>query len=213
MTGEPYGHRRVADAVAVGWAVPSRAWSEQVRPGPVDAARAAALAPERRQAFLTGRAVLARLLDQLFPGSPAWSVDTAACPDCGAGHGPVAVRGVPALASVAHADGLAVVALAPTGRVSRIGVDVEPDRPASQRARELAVLQGTPVVEACRRWTRVQAVVKAGGHGLRLDPGLVRFGPGSGRVEGAPTTYELRDVAGPAGYALSVAWSPVRGLR
>lgn len=195
--GEPYGRCSVADRIVVGWVAPSAEWAREAALGEVDAVRARRLEPGRRQSFVAGRALLGRLLTELFPGSTVWSVDTAPCPGCGAGHGPAVVRGVPALASVAHTDGLVVAAVALAGRVTRLGVDVLP-APAGPSP--------SP---------GIQAVAKAGGHGLRLEPGLLRPGPGTARVEGTPTTYLVRDVAGPAGYALSLAWTqaprPTRG--
>lgn len=188
--GEPFGWRTVDDRIVVGWVAPSAAWAREVKLAAVDAVRAPALEPGRRQSFVAGRALLGRLLLELFPGSTAWSVDTAPCPGCGAGHGPAVVRGVPALVSVAHTHGLVVAAVAPTSRVGRLGVDV------------------VPAPEGSSRSPGIQAVAKAGGHGLRLEPGLLRPGPGTCRVEGASTTYLVRDLAVPGGgYALTVAWT------
>ncbi len=199
----PFGRCAVEDRIVVGWMAPSAAWGRAVALQELDAARAETLGPGRREAFLTGRALLARLLTDLFPGSAAWSVDTAPCPGCGAGRGPAMVRGAPALVSVAHADGLVVAAVAPVGAVTRLGVDVASGDAGPARSQA----ERPGAVEA----VVTQAVAKAGGHGLRLAPGELRFGPGTARVEGVSTTYLVRAVDGPPGWVLRVAWQ--QGLR
>jgi 4'-phosphopantetheinyl transferase len=200
-----------AERLLVGWAVPADALAGSVAPGPADARRLAGLGPERRRAFLSGRALLAGLIEELFPGSAAPMLDTAPCAACGGDHGPVAVRGVPALVSLSHADGLVVGAVAATARATRLGVDVEAARPDPVRDADLGRLLGVPAAGALRRWTEVEAVLKAGGHGLRVDPGLLRFGAGTARVEGVARTYRLAAVEGPAGYLVSLAWSAAGG--
>ncbi|MGC3994334.1 MAG: hypothetical protein QM779_09550 [Propionicimonas sp.] len=211
--GEPFSHRVVADGVLVGWAAPGGQLGEDVSLGAVDARRAAALAPARARAFRTGRALVGTLLRELVPGSSAWSVDTAPCVRCGGDHGPVAVRGVPALASVAYADGLVVAAVASAGRASRLGVDAEADRSDPVRASDLARLLSVPPDATLRRWTQVEAVLKAAGLGLRVDPAQVRFRPGSARIEGTSAEYRLAEVTGPAGFVISLAWKPVARVR
>ena len=126
-------------------------------------------------------------------GSAAWTVDTAVRGGPASDHGPVAVRGVPTLASIAHTSGLVVAAVAAANRAIRLGVDVEADRP-----------------DSVRRWTEVQAVLKAGGHGLRVDPAQVTFGAGTARIEGTSSTYRVVHVDGPRGFLVSLAWQPVR---
>lgn len=206
--GIAYGHRSVADRMLVGWAAPSDALGAEAALGPVDARRVDAFTPERRRSFLTGRAVLGRLLGELVPGSAAWTVDTAVREGSASDHGPVAVRGVPALASIAHTSGLVVVAVAATNRAIRLGVDVEADRPDPERSASLARMLQAPDATAQRRWTEVQAVLKASGHGLRVEPAQVRFGPGSARIEGTSSTYRVAHVDGPPGFLVSLAWQP-----
>ncbi len=209
--GEPapvFGRRTVAEQVIVGWAVPTLEGSRTPLRGTADTRRAESFTPSRRRAFLTGRALLGLLVRELFPGVDDGTVDTGPCPQCGAEHGPVEVRGVPALASVAYTDGLVVAAVAATGAAAELGVDVELDRPDPVRAADLGALLGVPPAAALRRWTQVEAVLKATGHGLRVDPGLVRFGQGTARVDGRAATYRVRDVDGPPGFAISLAWRP-----
>ncbi len=191
--GAAYGHRSVDDRVLAGWAVPSDALGAEAVLGPVDAQRATTLAPERRRAFLAGRALLGRLLGELVPGSAAGTVDSAAGEPSTELRGPVAVRGVPALASISHTDGLVVAAVAATARAVRLGLDVEADRPDAA---------------STRRWTEVQAVLKAAGHGRRVNPAQVAFGPGTARIEGTSSTYRVVHVDGPQGFLISLAWQP-----
>lgn len=210
LVGRPtVGQRSVAERILLGWAAPSEALAREAGPGPVDASRLAGFSPERRQAFLTGRAVLGRLLGSLFPGSVAWTVDTA--PAVGGSVGPLAVRGVPALASVAYSGGMVVVAAVATTQASRIGVDVERLDPV--RAAELAKELGVSATEAVPRWTLSHAVLKAGRHGRHADVALVRIGAGTGRVEGASTVFRVAEVEGPRGYAVGVAWQPTARTR
>ncbi|MFT4109967.1 hypothetical protein [Propionicimonas sp.] len=211
--GEPFAHRVVAEGILVGWAAPGSGLGDEVRLGAVDARRVAAAPPARARAFRTGRGLIGALLRELVPGSSAWSVDTAPCVRCGGDHGPVAVRGVAALASVAYTEGLVVAAVAAAARVTRLGVDVEADRIDPVRADDLARLLSVPPDAALRRWTQVEAVLKAAGLGLRVDPAQVRFGSGFARVEGASAEYRLADVAGPAGAVVSLAWRPAGRLR
>jgi phosphopantetheinyl transferase len=88
-------------------------------------------------------------------------------------------------ASLARADGLALIAVA-TGR--DVGVDVEPVRPPPPRAvvaqlltpREVQELDRTHADERdaafARAWVRKEAVLKAVGVGLAIEPCLVEVG-------------------------------------
>lgn len=205
------GIEQPARGVLVAWtllAPPATAepgWTAPSGLGERDRRRVGRLAGERRRAFLAGRALLGRLLTEWLG---AGTVDATACAVCGGDHGPVEVRGVPARASVSYAEGLVAVAL---GRTARLGVDVE--RPAGRpptddaRAVDLGRLLGVPAERALRRWTQVEAVLKADGRGLRVDPGRVRVVGRSARVAGDPLRYRLRSFEGPAGCPISVAWA------
>lgn len=203
------GQRSVAERVLVGWAAPSDALAREATPGPVDAQRLAGFGSARRQASLTGRAILGRLLGSLFPGSVGWSIDTAAGE--GESVGPLAVRGVPALVSVAYTERMVVAVAAAAAQASRIGVDVERVDPV--RATELASELGVPADDAIARWALCHAVLKAGRHGRHADVGLVRIGAGTGRVEGSSTTFRLAEVAVSRDYAVGVAWQPTGRAR
>lgn len=116
------------------------------------------------------------------------------------------LTGVPAVASVSYARGLVVAALAPSRAASGLGIDVELDAADTTRTRDLERLIGSAPEPILRRWTRIEAVLKADGRGLLVDPGDVRFDDGTASIVGAPNTYHLSDVAGPAGFVISLAW-------
>lgn len=113
--------------------------------------RAAAMGEADRRRFVTGRDLLRRTVAAVAGCHPADVEVEQTCTRCGGPHGRPAVHaGGRALgASVAHAGELAVVAVA----TRAVGVDVEPG--------------------ADRRWVRTEAVLKATGHGLEVDPSLV----------------------------------------
>lgn len=145
--------------------------------------------------FLLGRLLLRELVAELS-GAPARI--TAVCPECGEEHGrPVSdVLSV----SVAHAGDVVVVAAAGTP----VGVDVEP-----ADAEVPAVFGGSVTA-----WTRLEAVLKADGRGVVVDPGEVRFtdtGTAAGTATIGPTTYAVEttaafgDTAADPGYVISVA--------
>lgn len=193
-----FGQATAHDRILIGWAAPGSA-PDEVALGTVDYQRVALLGGPRRQAFLTGRALLLRLLGQRFGTATA---DTGPCLRCGGPHGPVAVRGAAANASVAYAPGLVVAAV---GSVARLGIDVV-DAAPGPRWDDLGRLLRVAPSRAPRRWTQVEAVLKADGRGLRVDPAdvLIR---GSAAWVDSPVRYELRDVEAPEPYLISVAWS------
>jgi phosphopantetheinyl transferase len=135
-------------------------------------------------AFVAGRAALQRALSDA--GAPDAHIE-ATCPDCGLSHGrPVIVDGTRRLyVSVSHAAGqaFAVAARHP------VGIDAETMDALHGRVQaidELAPGHGDPG----RRWTAIEAVLKADGRGLRRDPGAVRVGRLSARLDGR--LYTLR---------------------
>lgn len=139
---------------------------------------------DRLAAFVAGRAALQRALSDA--GVAEARID-ATCPDCGLSHGRPVVVGAsrPLHVSVSHADGqaFAVAAHHP------VGIDAEALVDLQSRGRaidELAPGHGDPG----RRWTAVEAVLKAEGSGLRRDPGAVRVGRLTARLDGR--RYTLR---------------------
>lgn len=171
-----------------------------------DRVRAASFVPDRRRAFLVGRSLIAGLVGSLFPAASGWSVGTGPCRRCGARHGAVEITGVPVVASLSYAPGLVVAAGASSHRVSRLGIDVELDAANAVRSRDLQRLLGPSSGPPLMRWTRVEAVLKADGRGLGVDPGDVRVRAGRGRIAGDPARYRVADVVGPTGYVVSLAW-------
>ncbi len=152
--------------------------------------------PER---FLTGRMLLRELVADLTGADPASITVTAACPDCGREHGRPRVDG--AFVSLSHTGDLVVAAGSPTAPV---GVDVERrDAAAAGRADErLAAIRLVAAGEGLEHWTRVEAVLKADGRGLRVDPAAVVIRGDRASLDGA--AYGLTD-ASDAEHVISVA--------
>ena len=163
-----------------------------------------------RDRFLLGRMLLRDLAAEAG-GLRAESVEvTAVCERCGAEHGRPRLQwsdapAAPPTASLASCAHLVVAAIAPAGVA--VGVDLEPARvpreaDAARRRAIVELLGGTPRT-AVRRWVRVEAVLKADGRGLRVEPGLIAFaetrsarggrGGVTARVPGVPTVYDLVD--------------------
>jgi 4'-phosphopantetheinyl transferase len=143
------------------------------------------------------RAVAWDLVRELIPGARL----TNPCPRCGGAHGAVRVHGADAVASVSYAGGLAVVAVA--SGAEAIGVDAE------RSDREPGVGRVLRPGATVRDWVRVEAVLKADGRGVRVDPSLVdiRFSADArtARVADRDVEYEVTDVGGPPGVVVSVA--------
>lgn len=143
------------------------------------------------------RTVSRALLGELLPGATFSS----RCPRCGGGHGRVQVSGADAAVSVSYAGGWAIVAIA--AGEHRIGVDaVVSDPPRLERV--------LPDSAGARDWARVEAVLKADGRGLRVDPGAVevvdadRTGAWHARVDGGREWLGW-DTGGPPGLVVAVA--------
>ncbi len=198
--------------VLVGWAPIDTADTSPVQLGPLDTARAAGLPAEKGVRFGQGRALLHRLLGELKPDLVP-HLDATTCPHCGGPHGPVSVTDHPAVVSVSYADGLVVAAVAATSKVAALGLDAERDpvtaripREATERVPDLVKLIGGPPASALRRWTQIEAVLKADGRGLRVPPEQVRLEAEAAQIESDPASYHLANIAGPAGYLISLAW-------
>jgi len=131
-----------------------------------------------RQRFLAGRAALFAAADRL--GEPEIRID-ARCPDCGLAHGrPLALGGGgPVHLALSHAAGsaFAVAARRP------VGIDAEPVSGSSDRHAAIETL-APGRGDALRRWTAIEAVLKADGIGLRLPPNAVRVRLRSARLHG-----------------------------
>ncbi len=154
-----------------------------------------------------GRSLVSGLVAGLFPEASGWSVGSGVCERCGQRHGAVEVTGVPAVAGVSYARGLVVAAVALFPPVGRVGVDVELDAADTTRTRDLERLLGRSRQPVLLRWTRIEAVLKADGRGLLVEPRDVRLRGTHASITGAATRYELAGVTGPPGYVISLAWS------
>ena len=112
-----------------------------------------------------------------------------------------------------YAGGFAIVCVADAAHTAAIGIDGEA---ASDPRRTAAAMRGIirpGVSSSLREWTRVEAVLKADGRGLRVAPAAVSLAEGDGgwraSVEGSGRSFTGWDVAGPPGVLVSVAIEPV----
>lgn len=173
-------------------------------------ARFSRLPPSRAIRFLAGRMLLRELVAQ-EADVPTGSVRfSARCPDCREEHGrPVVIapaRATGFRVSLSHAGGLVLAAVAPRRAV---GVDAEPWDTAPERLDAIRALTDVPaqvsgedgLLSALRHWTRVEAVLKADGRGLRVDPAAVQVLDSTGRAEASV-------VADPRRYAVTEPWTP-----
>lgn len=135
-------------------------------------------AGDAADAFLAGRALLRSLVSELTGMPPAAIRISANCPDCGGAHGRPLVEDCALHLSLSRCPS-AIVAVASWD--GPIGVDVE-QHPASRSAIEaIETLTGTADL---RQWTRLEAVLKADGRGLRVDPAAVSILETASAVEG-----------------------------
>jgi len=111
----------------------------------------------------------------------------AVCSDCGGPHGKPVVVGSTLHVSLAHSP-VAVVAAASWD--APVGIDLE-GRPTAAVLAAIGSLTGE---ESLTRWTRIEAILKADGRGLRVDPGHVVIEEREGWVVGASTRYRLTEV-------------------
>jgi 4'-phosphopantetheinyl transferase len=147
--------------------------------------------PER---FLAGRMLLRELAAELTGRDPASTTVTAACPDCGLEHGGPRVDGL--FVSLSHAGEFVVAAASATGPV---GVDAERRDGGADRVAALHDVAGGDSLE---HWTRVEAVLKADGRGLRVDPREVGIRTDVAILTG--TRYRLIDASDDT-FVISVA--------
>lgn len=168
-----------------------------------------------RQRFVGVRLLLRAAVSEMARCDPGDVALRQRCGDCGGPHGrPIvstaAQRG-PAV-SMAHSGALAIVALAPRP----VGIDIEalPDDGTTA-----PVTRGHDEIDLVT-WVRQEAVLKMTGHGVRVDPRLVRVsGPEtSPRLiswDGPGRTPALRmaDVETAPGYVATVARRGRRHLR
>jgi len=153
---------------------------------------------DRAARTAAGRDALREIAAEIVGADPADVTVRARCATCGGAHGRPVLGGSRALdglhASVAHAGDAVVVAVSADGP---IGIDAEP------RDRE------APPGMTLAEWVRIEAVLKADGRGLLVDPSLVRVeGDASGMtawIDVEPAGYRLVDVDLGSDLVVSVA--------
>lgn len=136
------------------------------------------------------------------------------CPDCGSGHGAPRLVGEPGVhVSLSRTRALVGVAVSRSGPV---GFDLERDADTdfpgfdsvAGHPDEARVRVGlSEVARRCRSWVRKEAVLKALGVGLRVDPSNVLVSPGPVAVVhllGSPSVV-VTDVRVSSGYSAAVA--------
>ncbi|GAB3616415.1 hypothetical protein GCM10027416_09720 [Okibacterium endophyticum] len=153
----------------------------------------------------SGRPLLRALVAQLARVDADDVLIEASCPDCDRPHGRPYVVAPPAAVhisvSLSHV-GETVIAAACAG--GAVGVDAEATNALAdpRRAAETREAIGHRGSDVLRAWTRVEAVLKADGRGLRVDPRAVSLADEDGlviaRVPGDPRRYQVFEVdAGP----------------
>lgn len=151
----------------------------------------------RRDGFLAGRFVLRGLASELT-GTPPADLDlTALCPDCGGPHGRPVLGGSGLHLSLTHGSGVVVAA----AWTAPVGIDVEGDA-GPERLAAIERLTGRASVQ---HWSRVEAVLKADGRGLRVDPSRVTVSGDTGWIDDSTQRYGLSEVDLAPGVRVSVA--------
>jgi 4'-phosphopantetheinyl transferase len=180
--------------------------------GPSDRSRLASADPMARRRLLAGREAAldaaARLLGTSRPESaPPFSID-ATCPACGGAHGrPLVSGGRRVHVSIAHAAdrAFAVAAFAP------VGIDAEPHDTPRDRLAAVGELTRRRRLDPLGAWTRIEAVLKADGRGLRVDPGEVVLRRRRARVRDRDARYAVRVLRDVEGCTVAIAWALSRG--
>lgn len=161
-TGEVLAHPRLHEGLLEPWELRR-----------LDAVRV----PSRRDDVLAARLLLRLCVARFTGASPEESAPAQYCTGCGrTGHGRPYLRDHPGVGvSLSHADGLVAAAVGP----GAVGVDVEPSTrrpgPLSVLSRVLPEADVRAAADApdpgealLRLWVRAEALLKAGGEGLRL---------------------------------------------
>jgi len=153
--------------------------------------------------FALGRELIRELVSDMT-GEPVATVQiTATCPDCGGPHGRPFVEGSELHIGLSH-SATATVAVASWD--APVGVDVEEAATPPAAVAAIATLTGEA---SLLHWTRVEAVLKADGRGLRVDPASVVVDERDGRVEASigasPQRYLLSQPDVDADLVVSVA--------
>ena len=148
----------------------------------------------------TGR-MLARTLVAELTGLDADTIRLESpCPDCGLPHGKPRVVGAAARArvSVSHAGPLT---LAIAALDHEVGIDAEQAGASAERLAAIEAVAGASI-DPLRHWTRVEAVLKADGRGLRVDPREVSITSDTATLGEHTYALEAIDIEG---FVVSVA--------
>ncbi len=175
-------------------------------------ARADALDGVLAARFVAGRGLLLGLLEELAPGADPEIVTR--CARCGGPHGAPRALHAPVAMSVSYAGALVAAAAVRTETASAVGIDVERGDPATTLG-DLGALFAPDPPPDLARWTRIEAVLKADGRGIRVAPNEVRERAARSRtlldgsriaaIPGRCGTFEVAPVAVPRGVASAVA--------
>jgi 4'-phosphopantetheinyl transferase len=137
-----------------------------------------------------GRALLRRLAAEQLGVAPGDVPLEQRCPDCGGPHGRPVIAGSDLRVSLARCAGGAV-AVAAWG--ADIGVDVEERAQSPERLAAIREVAGEQGRAGIARWTAVEAVLKADGRGLRVDPRLVRIDGDLATIGDGVARYRLHE--------------------
>ena len=164
--------------------------------------------PADRGRFVAGRALLRLAAGDVLDRPPADVGIAAHCPLCGStGHGRLSVPSTPSV-QLSSTRGGGRVAVAVARSPHPIGIDLEPDCAAgfagfddvaltpSERARVLALPPSQRAVARTRAWVQKEAVLKARGTGLSVDPA---------GTDPADSPYVVTDIDVGPGYRCSLA--------
>ena len=178
-------------------------------------ARYVALRPASARTFLAGRRLLRELVAAVAGIDPDEVIVEARCPFCGGAHGRPVVLAPPAATNLqlglAHSDTLVVAAAA---RAHAVGIDVERSdaEHTPERDRAIASVAGASGGDPLQHWTRVEAVLKADGRGLRVDPRTVRITDNGDNgaevratIDGSDARYTLEPLDLGPGHTASIA--------
>lgn len=181
---------------------------ETDRLGPVDRSRAALQPEPRRQRFLLGRTLLNQVVSEHFGRG---RVDTGPCAHCGGPHGGVVISPGTAVGSLSYTASTVVVAAASSTLAVQLGVDIVRTHRDPARDQDLAHLLNVAPSLALRRWAEVEAVLKAAGQGLRLDPRTVAVSGNRAWLKATGQSFNLAELELPGNELVVLAWQPARG--
>jgi 4'-phosphopantetheinyl transferase len=180
------------------------------RLGPSDRNRLARLDGDARHRFLSGRVAAITAIGRLVADPMGASTIDACCAECGGPHGRPEVSGTTGTVhvAIAHAAGRAFA----VASRSRIGVDAEPLDTPAERLDAIRALTRSGGGGPLARWTAIEAVLKADGRGLRVDPREVQIGRAAGNVADRGIRYRLHRHRDVAGCLVTVAWRDPRDV-